>query len=368
MRYFICVHSMVIKDNNMKKTTVIGLMSGTSLDGLDICAVSFEFINSKWAFEILNSETIKYSDKLKNRFRGATSLAVADVLKFDIELGQLFGGLIKQFICSNKLNVDYVASHGHTIFHQPENGFTLQIGSGQEIANLTQLPVIYDFRSKDVSLGGQGAPLVPIGDKLLFSEYEACINFGGIANISFQKGNERVAFDVCPFNMGLNLLANELGLDYDESGKIARGGQMIKSLYFKLNQLNYYNLDYPKSLGIEWFNEHCLLLIKNDKYSIEDRLHTFSHHISYQLLNVINDIQGDSILITGGGAYNSYIIELLKSKTKKRIIIPSNETIDFKEALIFAFLGVLKVENKINVLKSVTGARKNSISGCLVYP
>ncbi len=352
----------------MKNTTILGLMSGTSLDGLDLCAVNFQFINDKWNFEILNSETINYSEKLKAKFRNATKMSSEELLKFDIELGQLFGGLTKQFIKSNSLNVDYVSSHGHTIFHQPENGFTLQIGSGLEIANSIKLPVIYDFRSKDVSLQGQGAPLVPVGDELLFSEFDACINFGGIANISFSKNNDRIAFDICPFNMGLNYLANQLGLDYDSSGEIARGGALLNQLLRELNELEYYKLPFPKSLGVEWFTEKCLPLLKNENYSIEDKLHTFSHHIKEQLSSVINSIEGDSILITGGGVYNEFIIDLIKIKTKKSISIPSSEIIDFKEALIFAFLGMLRVDNQINVLKSVTGAVKSSVSGVIVYP
>jgi len=352
----------------MKKTTIIGLMSGTSLDSLDLCAVNFQLINNKWEFEILNSETINYSEKLKIKFQNATKMSSEKLLQFDVELGQLFGGLTKQFIKSNMLNVDWIASHGHTIFHQPEKGFTLQIGSGLEIANETKLPVVYDFRSKDVSLQGQGAPLVPVGDELLFFEYDACVNFGGIANISFKKNNERIAFDICPFNMGLNYLANQLGFDYDASGEIARSGVLINDLLSELNKLEYYQLPFPKSLGIEWFNWNCLPIIKNENYSIEDKLHTFSHHIAEQLSNIINSINGDSILITGGGVYNTFIIELIKSQTTKTITIPSNEIIDYKEALIFAFLGVLRIDTQINVLKSVTGAVKSSVSGVIAYP
>jgi len=352
----------------VKKRTVIGLMSGTSLDGLDICAVDFEKVDSKWKYEIQATETIKYSEKLKIKFNKLTLFSSLELLKFNIELGELFGKLTKQFIVSNNLKVDFIASHGHTVFHQPENGFTLQIGSGQEIANITKVPVVFDFRSKDVSLGGQGAPLVPIGDRLLFSQFDACINFGGIANISFEKNNQRQAFDICPFNMGLNYLANQLGMAYDESGKVAMSGELIIELLTELNGLEYYEQIAPKSLGIEWFNEFCLPLIQNNKFTVEDRLHTFSVHIAIQLSKVINSIEGNSVLVTGGGVYNSYIIELLKKKTKKTIIIPSNETIDFKEALIFAFLGVLKIEGEINVLKSVTGATKNSSSGVIVYP
>ena len=353
---------------NKLKYSVIGLMSGTSLDGIDICAVDFEYLNSKWDYKILATETIKYSDNLKAKLKTATSITSTELLKLDVELGELFGNLTKQFIISNRLKVDYISSHGHTIFHQPNQGFTLQIGSGQEISNSTQLPVIFDFRSKDVSLGGQGAPLVPIGDELLFSEYDACINFGGIANISFKKNNNRIAFDICPFNMGLNYLANQLNLEYDDSGTHAKSGTLIKELLVELNNLDYYKLPFPKSLGIEWFNKHCLHLIQNEKYDIKDKLHTFSHHIANQLSIIINQINGNSILITGGGAYNTFIIDLLNQQTNKQIIKPENKVVDFKEALIFAFLGVLKHENQINILKSVTGATKSSSSGVIAHP
>ena len=354
---------------NIKKTTVIGLMSGTSLDGLDICAVEFIKENGQWSFEFICSETIQYNQDLKSKLENATKLNGLELSLLNIELGNYFGKATKTFIGKHNIVADFISSHGHTVFHQPDKKMTLQIGSGQEIANQTQLPTIFDFRSKDVSLGGHGAPLVPIGDKLLFSTFDACLNFGGIANISFSnQNNERIAFDICPFNMGLNYYANKLGFNYDESGKIAKTGKLNTELLNALNSLNYYKQQPPKSLGIEWFESYFLKLCERAECSTEDKLHTISHHIAFQISDVLKKVQGDNILITGGGVYNSFIVELIQSMSKKKIEIPSHELIDFKEALIFAFLGVLKWNNEVNVLKSVTGASKNTSSGVVVTP
>jgi anhydro-N-acetylmuramic acid kinase len=357
------------KNSNKRTYAIIGVMSGTSLDGLDLCFAKFSKENSQWKFDILKSETIKYSDNFTKELSKATTYNGELLTSLNIRLGKYFGEKTKEFITTNQLTVDYIASHGHTIFHQPENNFTLQIGSGQEIANITSTPVIYDFRTKDVSLGGQGAPLVPIGDQKLFPKYDACINLGGIANISFQnKQNQRVAFDICSFNMGLNHLANKKGLNYDDQGRLAKKGNLIPELLSALNELEFYKLPYPKSLGIEWFNHNILPLIETVTNSIEDILNTLSNHISEQISIILNDIIGQNILITGGGAYNTYIIDLIKSKTDKNIQLPSNQIIDFKEALVFAFLGVLNIENEVNVLKSVTGASSDSVSGIIAHP
>jgi anhydro-N-acetylmuramic acid kinase len=357
------------KTINTSSYTVIGLMSGTSLDGLDICAAKFQKLNNCWSFKILQSETVKYSTDLAKELSIATTYNAVELNSLNERLGNYFGEQTQEFIKHNQLDIDYIASHGHTIFHQPENKYTLQIGNGKNIANITNTPVIYDFRTKDVSLGGQGAPLVPIGDLKLFSKYNACINLGGIANISYQNSkNERIAFDICSFNMGLNYLANLKFLDYDDKGNLAKKGNLIQPLFEKLNKLEFFNQPAPKSLGIEWFNENILPQIENSKHSIEDLLNTLANHVALQLSSVINQINGKNILITGGGAYNTYIIDLIKSQTSKNIQLPSQQIIDFKEALIFGFLGVLKVENEINVLKSVTGAGSDSVSGTIVRP
>lgn len=348
--------------------TVIGLMSGTSLDGVDICSVHFNFSNKQWKFDIEKAETFSYPDELLNSLKTSTLLKSELLLKLDVDLGKHYGQLINTFIDKNNLSVDFIGSHGHTVFHQPNNGFTLQIGSGQEIANLTELPVYCDFRSKDVSLGGQGAPLVPIGDQLLFNEFDACFNFGGIANVSYTNDNQRIAYDVCPFNMTLNLLANQLHLEYDKNGDIAKSGQLDIELLEQLNQLDFYKKTPPKSLGVEWFNSTFYPIIEQSNLSVKDKLHTISVHIAQQLTGLINLLEAKTVLFTGGGTYNTFIIDLIKQHCTKEIVIPSKDIIDYKEALIFGFLGILKHQNQVNVLKSVTGASKNSCSGTLFLP
>ncbi len=347
---------------------VIGLMSGTSLDGVDICAVDFYLKNKKWSFKIIKSDTFKYPTLFLELLNHSTQLKSENLLKLDVDLGKYYGQLIDDFINKHQLNIDFIGSHGHTVFHQPENGFTLQIGSGQEIANIIHLPVYCDFRSKDVSLGGQGAPLVPIGDELLFNMYDACFNFGGFSNVSFQQNNQRIAFDVCPFNMPLNILANQLNLPYDKNGDIAKSGELDIDLLEQLNQLNYYKKPAPKSLGSEWFVSEFYPLIEQSPISIKDKLHTVSVHIAQQLTSLINSLDPNTILFTGGGTYNTFIIDLIKQHCTKEIAIPSKEIIDYKEALIFGFLAVLKHNHQINVLKSVTGASKDSCSGVLFMP
>lgn len=347
---------------------VIGLMSGTSLDGVDICAADFTLNNTQWSFTINHAETIKYSANFLELLTQSTQLNSEELLKLDVNLGKYYGVLINRFIEKHQLKIDFIGSHGHTVFHQPEKGFTLQIGSGQHIANTTQLPVYCDFRSKDVSLAGQGAPLVPIGDELLFNTYDACFNFGGFSNVSFKINNQRIAFDVCPFNIPLNLLANQLNLPYDKEGEMAKSGQLDVALLEQLNQLYYYKKPAPKSLGAEWFASEFYPLIKQSPLSIKDKLHTISVHIAQQIAFVINSIDASTILLTGGGVYNTFILELIQQHISKNIVVPSKEIIDYKEALIFAFLAVLKRNNQINVLKSVTGASKDSCSGVLFTP
>jgi len=350
----------------MKTAIILGLMSGTSLDGLDLCLTRFEIINGQYAFYVLKTKSINYPQFWQEKLRKSTTLSGLYLKLLDIELGTYFSNLINEFLKGCEVKPDYIASHGHTVFHQPEKGLTLQIGDGHKMYSETGIPVIYDFRSLDVALKGQGAPLVPIGDMYLFSDYVACINFGGIANISFQKKGERLAFDICPINMALSDIISEIRLPYDNQGKIARKGSIDFDLLKELNSIDFYNEKGPKSLGIEWYTNHVKPLIKNDTISLEDRLRTVIEHITDQIANVVGEIEDGEVLVTGGGVYNSFLIEMLKLKVNQKIIIPSIELIEFKEALIFAFLGWLRINNKENVLKSVTGAIRNSCSGAVV--
>ena len=347
----------------MKTYFAIGLMSGTSLDGLDICYAKFQNITN-WEFEILKTETIPYSPEWKNRLQNAILLSAEDLLALDKEYGFYLGEKTQEFISKNNItDLDFIASHGHTVFHQPQRKFTLQIGDGRAIKLTTKKPVIYDFRSQDVLMGGNGAPLVPIGDELLFSQYDACLNLGGFSNISLQKNHQRIAFDISPVNVVLNYFAEKLGKNYDENGDFARNGAINFKILEQLNALTFYQKSAPKSLGVEFVNSEIFPLLK-DKIP-ENIIATFTEHIAEQIAKVFNDNQLKTVLVTGGGTFNTYLLEKIREKSQTELIVPDENIINFKEALIFAFMGVLRLRNEVNVLCSATGSSENHSSGII---
>lgn len=349
----------------MKEYHCIGLMSGTSLDGLDLCYVRFSY--PEFGFEILKTETVLYSEEWIQKLKNAIYFSGEKLTQLDIDYGYILGEFVNRFIEKYEIEIiDFIASHGHTVFHNPEEGYTLQIGNGTAISTITNIKTIYDFRTQDVILGGQGAPLVPIGDELLFSEYDACLNLGGFSNISFSRNQKRMAFDICPVNIVLNKLSESLGIPFDSEGKIAKSSKVNVELIHKLDQLDYYHKIPPKSLGIEWCNENIFPLFHNSNSTTEELIATFTEHSAEQIALVLNQNSIKNVLITGGGAYNSYLIELIRSKSKTKLIIPSKDLIKFKEALIFAFMGMLRIENQVNVYSSVTGARKDHCSGIII--
>lgn len=338
-------------------------MSGTSLDGVDLAHIRFSK-NSNWNYEILEAETISYTDEWLNKLKLAVNFSEPQLEELNVNYTHLLAEIINDFIVSNTIeNLDAICSHGHTILHKPNLGYTLQIGNLPIISELINQDVVCDFRVQDVELGGQGAPLVPIGDMLLFSDYDYCLNLGGFSNISFQENNQRIAFDISAVNTVLNFYSNLLGFSYDDKGEIARSGKLDLKLFDNLNNLEFYNLSYPKSLGIEFVNEFLFPIIESYKISEKDKLNTFVEHIAFQISKVITKKE-TSLLITGGGVYNEFLIDRIKYYLPyNEVVIPSKKTIEFKEALIFAFLGVLKLRNEINVLCSVTGANMNHSSG-----
>lgn len=360
---------MAFPVNSKKKYTCIGLMSGTSLDGLDICLSTFEKnVNNTWRYSILKAQTLPYPNEIKYKLENAPHLSGEQLTSFDYEYGHYIGKIVNDFIKNLNEDVDFIASHGHTVFHNPSKGYTLQIGKGAAISSETGVPCISDFRSSDVCKGGQGAPLVPIGDKLLFYDYDICLNLGGIANLSYDDVNgERIAYDISPCNMMLNHLVLNLGIEFDKNGMIGKTGMVDGSLLNKMNSLDYYRTSNPKSLGREWFEQNILGLLNSAECSIEDKLRTSYEHIAEQITNATNSIDKQSLLITGGGAKNLFLIELIKQKSYKKVIVPDYQTIDFKEALIFAFLGVLFIEKEHSALASVTGSKANSICGCFYH-
>ena len=345
---------------------VIGVMSGTSLDGIDLAHVHFSIVDGKWSFDIYETETVSYDNDWLNKLQTAIDFSEDKLKELNKDYTFLLANSIKTFIKKHQLQkLDAVCSHGHTILHQPQNGFTLQIGNLPEIANHCNQTVVCDFRVQDILLGGQGAPLVPIGDRILFSEYDFCLNLGGFSNVSFEQNDTRIAFDISPVNTVLNFYANQLGLDYDDKGQLAASGKVNSELLNELNALEYYKKQFPKSLGFEFVKETVLPLIDKYNVPIEDKLNTFTEHITFQIAVALPSKKG-KLLATGGGAYNDFLIERLKFWLPElEIIIPDKKTIEFKEALIFALLGVLKLRNEINVLGSVTGAKHDHSSGII---
>lgn len=349
---------------NNTSTNVIGLMSGTSLDGVDLALIEFSIVRKKVKYRIVRGETIAYSTGLLNQLKNSKKLSGLELTILDRELGRFYGNLIKKFIKNEK--VDLIASHGHTVFHQPDKGLTLQIGSGAEIAAITGIKTVCDFRSTDIALGGQGAPLVPFGDELLFPQYDYCLNLGGFSNISYKKNKLRVAFDICACNLALNHFANEKGKYFDDKGKIAKSGKIDNSLLKKLNGLDFYSKKGVKSLGAEWLEKEFLPIVKKTNISTENKLATLVEHIAIQISKHLE--KNKNVLITGGGAYNDFLIQRIKFHSNSKMVLPEKYLIDYKEALIFGLLGWMRDNNWVNTFAGSTGAKRDSSGGAVYFP
>ena len=344
--------------------SVIGVMSGTSLDGLDIIKCTFQK-GDEWSFKIEKGITKKYSKNWLELLKTAHEKSTEVIQINDNIYGDYIGKQVRSFIKKNDFEIDLVASHGHTVFHQPKNKITLQIGNGQNIADISRSTTVSNFRSLDVKLNGQGAPLVPIGDLRLFPEYKYCLNLGGFANISIKRKDKIKAYDICPANIILNHFTRMLAKEYDKNGLIGRKGICDLKLLEQLNNLKYYSVEKPKSLSREWLENNFLNLKTLQNLEIENILATFYEHIGFQIGKILKD---KSVLVTGGGAHNNFLIERIKKYSNAKIIIPSNDIIDFKEALIFGFLGVLKLRNEVSCLKDVTGADMDNVGGEIFKP
>ena len=349
-------------------------MSGTSLDGLDIayCRIASDDGLANFHFDLLAAETVAYSDDWVSRLASLHKASAYEYALADADLGHYFGRQVSAFCHRHPGPVDFIASHGHTVFHQPQLGMTAQIGDGNAIAAETGLPVVYDFRRLDVSLGGQGAPLVPVGDRLLFGQYDGCLNLGGFSNISYEKEGRRLAFDVSPCNMALNGLARRVSpLGYDDQGRLARSGHLDSSLLGRLNALPYYGQPAPKSLGKEWFEESFLPLIDAvPEMPVCDVMRSVVEHIAMQVSAVVNAERLRSLLVTGGGARNVFLVERMRELMPScMVVLPPSEVIDYKEAIVFALLGFLRLHGVNNCLGSVTGGRCDccggSLAGCI---
>lgn len=338
-------------------------MSGTSLDGLDICFVSFKKSNYS-KYNIINSKTYRYNEKWIEKLKKSIFLNKQELKKIDIEYGTLISNYLKEFISEFSIDkIDLISSHGHTVFHEPNKGKTLQIGDGKTINKIVKTDVVCDFRTQDVEYKGQGAPLVPIGDLHLFSNYKFCLNLGGFSNVSIKDNNKIKAFDICPVNTVLNHYSKKMGYTFDQDGVLSKKGTVNLDLLNQLNQMSFYNKLGPKSLGIEFVKSKVIPLIDSHILNPKDILRTYIEHISDQISKSIGSYFNDRILISGGGTYNNTLIDSIKTKVKSKVIVPDSQIIDYKEALIFAYMGLLKSKEKINCLKSVTGAIKDHSSG-----
>ncbi len=347
----------------MEVYKIIGLMSGTSLDGLDIALCEFR-LDKKWDFEILDAETISYDPVMKEKLASLSSGSALDLAKMNVEFGKYSGEKVADFVKKKNLKADLVASHGHTIFHQPVSGYTLQIGEGAALSVACGLPVVCDFRTVDVALGGQGAPLVPIGDELLFGDYTYCLNLGGIANISFNREKKRMAFDICACNILFNYLAQKNGKAFDLNGDLASSGKLNQSLLIELDEIGYYSRSFPKSLGREDVDKILQEFFDGNKYnlSVEDMMATAVEHVSKQIGRCLTE---GTVLVTGGGAFNSFLMERIRKYSSAEIVIPIPSLVNYKEALIFAFLGLKRWRSEVNCLATVTGAVRDNIGGSI---
>lgn len=356
----------------MTTLQTIGLMSGTSLDGVDVVHVTFQLEENKdWNFKLHHAALLHFPSSLYQQLKEAPTLSAPHLCKLSADLGRFYGQCVNDFLQQYQIDassIDFISSHGQTVFHQPQQGFTLQIGNGPELSTSTQLPSIVDFRSKDVALGGTGAPLIPVADFLLFRQYASIfLNLGGFSNLSFQENKSILSYDVCPVNIIINYLMETINKPFDKDGNLGRTGKINKPLLKQLNQLSFYHTEGPKSLGWEWVEEKILPLIAVS-IPLEDKIRTLYEHIGIQLGNTFQKINGNTILITGGGAKNRFLIERIEHYANKEINLPSTAIIDYKEAIGFAFLGLLRWRNETNIWSSVTGAQKDSCSGNIIFP
>jgi anhydro-N-acetylmuramic acid kinase len=354
----------------------IGIMSGSSLDGLDIAFVEFHENGGKWNYEILEAECYPYSEEWIIQLKKAISLSASEYQQLHIDYGHYIGQQVNRFIEEKQLHykVALVASHGHTTFHVPTKKMTAQLGDGAAIASEIQLPVVSDLRAMDVAFGGQGAPIVPIGEKLLLNQYELLLNLGGIANIS-HNSDQYIAFDICPANRVLNMLANDAGKEYDKDGEMASKGTADNNLMEKLNALDYYRQHYPKSLANDFGTDIVYPIVKEARLSTNDAIRTYTEHISAQIKNSVAGLinnkplaESRKLVVTGGGALNIFMVEQLKKDLlplRIEVIVPDKKLVNYKEAMVMALMGVLRWREEYNVFSSVTGSVRNSIGGAL---
>jgi anhydro-N-acetylmuramic acid kinase len=358
---------MSVSNKKNNSALVLGLMSGTSLDGLDLALCRFEGADEKYTFRLLKARTFEYPAIWRQRLSSIKDASAEKYFAMNALYGRYIAEKVNEFLEESEFRPIAIASHGHTVFHQPHAGFTTQMGCGATISANTGITTISDFRSIDVAHGGQGAPLVPVGDKYLFGDFQACLNLGGIANISYDVKGQRIAYDICVANMLLNYLAEINGEAFDEGGEAARAGKVDQELLDRLGAQAYYSQEGAKSIGREWFEKNILELFEDSSSPVNDLLATGTEHIASVLAGELNSKAIKNVLVTGGGAFNTFLIERLRTMTTCEIVLPDEPIINFKEAIIFAFLGFLRMLEIPNALKTVTGAEVDSVGGAVYF-
>jgi len=355
----------------MEKLNILGIMSGSSMDGVDLVLCEIGYEDDRYIYNILKGETYDYDDKWRLRLSKLRTQNAMAYAKTDVFYAHYLASLVEDFKSNTDLKIDLIASHGHTIFHNPEQKLTAQVGDGSTLAALTEIPVVSDFRRGDVAIGGEGAPLVGIGDEHLFREFDFCLNLGGFANISTHKENERIAFDIAACNILTNRLARDLELSYDNRGEIASKGAINYDMLNELNNVDFYRIEGPKSLNRDWISKELWPVVKEFRdLPLEDRMKTIVDHIAFQVGKAVEKLSdgnsdGKRLYVTGGGAFNDTLIDHIKSHTEAEVIVPEEDIVNYKEAVIFAFLGYLRMNNVENTAAAATGASRNLVSGAL---
>ncbi len=352
--------------NQTNSYNVIGAMSGTSLDGLDIVLVNFKLINKHWNYKIVSATTIPYEEILKKSLNEAELLSGLELSLLNNSFGDFIGSQIHTFLNRLNLTADLICSHGHTVFHQPENRLTLQIGNGSNILAKTNITTVTNYRDLDIALGGEGAPLVPNGEIELFPDYNYFLNLGGIANISIHNHKSVFGFDITAANMLLNYLCNKyFNKEFDKNGELAKAGKINNDILTSLNQLDYFSKSHPKSLGKEFVFQKMIPIIDLESEDPKNLIRTAVAHIVKEILWTIRKLHiKEEVLVSGGGALNSFLISELK-KDYNKFVLPDKDTIEYKEALIFAFLGLKRQLGDINCLRSITGSKRDTSSGSI---
>ena len=375
----------------------VGLMSGTSLDGVDtvLCEISGQDESTR--VKQLYFKTYDIPESLRTKIRKCCSrelIPVDLICSLNFELGYLFADAVKS-LCKDanvKLeDLSFIASHGQTIFHIPKAyddyvPSTLQIGEAAIIANECKTKVISNFRVMDMAVGGEGAPLVPYSETLLYSEENQAValqNIGGIGNVTVlpKKGDTKkvIAFDTGPGNMMIDEAVRTFyGKKYDTDGYYARQGNLIPSLAEELKEHPYFNLEIPKTTGREMFGEHFTKSILEKYHSCEpnDLIHTFTWFTAYSIAYhykkyLISEYGLKKCIIGGGGAYNSYLLELIRNEIPEVTVMTQEEhgfSSEAKEALAFVILGNQTYHRSPSNVPSATGAKKSVILGQITYP